>query len=109
MIHAMGSVEAKGFRLTGDRVAIRVEEDIYKGRIIIPATAKKDPPMKGRVVAVGPGMLTRTGERWPMPVKVGELVIFHKNEGREVVINGEKLLLVRDDAILATYTNPQET
>jgi chaperonin GroES len=64
--------------------------------------------MKGKVVSVGPGLLMKNGERWPMPVKPGDLVIFHKNEGREVIINDEKLLIMRDDALLAVFTNPQE-
>ena len=93
-------------RVLSSRVVVRKIDDEYRGRIIIPKTAKKDPPMKGEVVAVGPGMLTKHGERWTMPdIKPGDIVFFHKWAGQEFrigsAIDGELYFNLRDDNILA--------
>ncbi len=85
-----------------DRVLVkRIEqEEVRKGGIIIPDTAKEK-PQKGEVIAVGPGRLDENGKRVPMEVKVGDKVIFSKYAGSEVKIDGEEYLIMREDDILA--------
>jgi chaperonin GroES len=87
-----------------DRVLIRrVEEDERsRGGIIIPDTAKEK-PMKGEVVAVGPGERLKDGSRRPMSVKEGDTIIFGKYAGTEVKLDGETHVLVREDEIYAVF------
>ncbi len=89
-------------RPLADRVLVkRIEqEEVRKGGIIIPDTAKEK-PQKGEVIAVGPGRLDENGNRVPMEVKVGDKVIFSKYAGSEVKIDGEEYLIMREDDILA--------
>ena len=84
-----------------DRVVIkRIEqEEVKKGGIIIPDTAKEK-PQKGEVIAVGPGRLDEQGNRMPMEVKVGDKVLFSKYAGTEVKIGDEEYLVMREDDIL---------
>ncbi len=85
-----------------DRVLVKriEEEEVRKGGIIIPDTAKEK-PQKGEVIAVGPGRVDENGKRVPMEVKVGDKVIFSKYAGSEVKIDGEEYLIMREDDILA--------
>lgn len=95
------------FRALGDRVFVRPDKAADRsdsGLIIIPDKAKKA-PLQGIVVYAGPGMLTTKGDRWPMPVRVGDRVIYLDNPYPEVTIAGEKLLSMRDDTILAVVEN----
>lgn len=84
-----------------DRVLVkRVEaEEKSAGGIIIPDTAK-DKPQEGKILAVGPGKLEK-GERTPLQVKEGDRVLFGKYSGTEVKVNGEELVLLREDEIFA--------
>jgi chaperonin GroES len=92
-----------GFLPMADRVIIRPDTppEISAGGIIIPRTAKKEPPTRGLVLATGPGMLMANGQRWPMPVKPGERVVFQGEGAQRVKIGEEMLLSVRDDFLLA--------
>lgn len=85
-----------------DRVVVQriEEEEEKKGGIIIPETAKER-PQKGKVIAVGPGRLNDKGERMPMEVKEGDLVLFSKYAGTEVKVGDEEYLVMREDEILA--------
>ncbi len=86
-----------------DRVVVRpVEEGEEKtpSGIIIPDTAKEK-PTEGEVVAVGEGRLSEKGELIPLKVKVGDRVIYSKYAGNEIVLNGEDLIILREDDILA--------
>ncbi len=89
-------------RPLADRVLVKriEEEEVKKGGIIIPDTAKEK-PQKGEVVAVGPGRLDEKGQRIPMEVKVGDKVLFSKYAGNEVKIDDEEYLIMREDEILA--------
>ncbi len=89
-------------RPLADRVVVKriEEEEVKKGNIIIPDTAKEK-PQKGEVVAVGPGRVDEKGNRVPMEVKVGDKVIFSKYAGSEVKIDDEEYLVMREDDILA--------
>lgn len=85
-----------------DRVLVkRLEgEEVTKGGIIIPDSAKEK-PMKGEVVAVGPGKVDDDGKRMKMAVDKGDKVLFNKYAGTELKIDGEEFLVMREDDILA--------
>ena len=86
----------------GERVLVkRIEhEEVKKGGIIIPDTAKEK-PQQGEVVAVGPGKLDEKGKRTPIDVKKGDRVLFGKYSGTEIEIDGEEYLIMQEDDILA--------
>ncbi len=77
------------------------EEQKTKSGIVLPDTAEKEKPVKGTVVAVGPGKLNEKGERSPMSVKVGDKVLFKKYGPDEVEVDGKKYLVGDEDDILA--------
>ena len=85
-----------------DRVLVkRLEmEEKTAGGIYIPDSAKEK-PMKGEVVAAGPGKLDDAGKRAPMTVKKGDTVLFAKYAGTEITIDGVEHLVMREDDILA--------
>lgn len=84
-----------------DRIIVkRLEEETKtKGGIIIPDSAKEK-PIEGKVVAVGKGKKADDGKLIAMDVKVGDKVLFSKYGGTEVKIDGEELLIMREDDIL---------
>ncbi|MEO0079052.1 MAG: co-chaperone GroES [candidate division WOR-3 bacterium] len=84
-----------------DRILVeRVEEEVKKGGIIIPDTAKEK-PQQGRVIAVGPGRFDDSGKRIPMEVKKGDYILFGKYSGNEIRIGDEEHLIMREDDVLA--------
>ncbi len=85
-----------------DRVLVkRLEgEDVTKGGIIIPDSAKEK-PMKGEVIAVGPGKVGDDGTRTKVAVDAGDKVLFNKYAGTEMKVDGEEFLVMREDDILA--------
>jgi len=85
-----------------DRVLVKrlEEEEVTKGGIIIPDTAKEK-PIKGTVVAAGPGKSSDDGKVIAMSVKAGDSVLFNKYAGTEVKIDGVEHLVMREDDILA--------
>jgi chaperonin GroES len=89
------------FRPLHDRVVLkRLEEDSKSaGGIIIPDTAKEK-PMRGEVVAVGPGARDESGKINPLDVKPGDTVLFGKWSGTEVKIDGDELLIMKESDIL---------
>jgi len=84
-----------------DRVIVkRLEgEDVTKGGIIIPDTAKEK-PIEGKVVAVGTGKVLDNGTKLELTVKAGDRILFGKYAGTEVKIEGEEHLIMREDDIL---------
>ncbi len=86
----------------GDRVVIKPtpKEEVSKGGIVIPDTAKEK-PQEGKIVAVGPGKLSEDGKRIAMEVKVGDKVIYSKYAGTEFKVDDEELIIVRESDILA--------
>ena len=76
------------------------EEKTTKSGIVIPETAKEK-PMKGKVMAVGPGKYNEDGELIPMSVKVGDIVLFKKYGPDEIEIDGKKYLVGDEEDILA--------
>ena len=84
-----------------DRVVVRRTEDerTSPGCIVIPDSAAEK-PMQGEVVAVGNGKLQDNGELRPLDVKVGDKVLFGKYSGTEVKVDGEEVLMMREDDIM---------
>ncbi|MDA2932702.1 co-chaperone GroES [Nitrospinae bacterium AH-259-F20] len=89
-----------------DRILIRrIEEgEVKKGSIIIPDTAKEK-PQEGEVVAVGEGRRLESGERQPMDVEVGDLILFGKYSGTDVNIGDDEYLILREEEVLAVITS----
>ncbi len=89
-------------RPLGDRILVKREadEEKTKGGIIIPDAAKEK-PSKGKVIAVGKGRVTESGKLEPLDVKKGDVVMFGKYAGTEVVVAGDELLIMREEDILA--------
>ncbi|HBZ55800.1 MAG TPA: co-chaperone GroES [Syntrophobacteraceae bacterium] len=85
-----------------DRVIVKrtEEEEKTAGGIIIPDTAKEK-PQQGQVIAVGKGKLMEKGDIVPLTVKEGDRVLFAKYAGTDVKVDGEELLIMREDDILA--------
>lgn len=92
-----------------DRVVVEriEEEETKKGGIILPDTAKEK-PIRGKVIAVGPGRLDDKGNRVPMEVKKGDIVLFGKYAGQEIKINNKEYLIMREDEILAIIEEKEE-
>jgi len=89
-------------RPLADRVVVKPlePEEKKQGGIIIPDTAKEK-PQQGKVLAVGPGRISDSGEKVPMEVKNGDVVLYGKYSGTEVTIDDEDLLIMRESDILA--------
>jgi chaperonin GroES len=85
-----------------DRLVVKPieKEEVTKGGIVIPDTAKER-PQEGEVIAVGPGRLSEDGKRIAMEVKVGDRVIYAKYGGTEIKIEDEELVILRESDILA--------
>ncbi len=85
-----------------DRVIVkRVEEErTTAGGIVIPDSATEK-PIKGEVLAVGNGKILEDGSKRELDIKVGDKVLFGKYSGTEVKVEGEELLVMREDDIMA--------
>ena len=98
------ATKAKSVKLEplGDRVVIKPSkrEEVSKGGILLPDTAKEK-PQEGEIVAVGPGKMTDDGKRIAMDVKVGDIVVYARYAGTELKIDEEELVVVRESDILA--------
>ena len=84
-----------------DRIIVeRIEEGEQQvGGIIIPDTAKEK-PQQGKVIAAGNGKVKDDGTVTPLDVKAGDTVLFGKYSGQEIKLDGEELLIMREDEIL---------
>jgi chaperonin GroES len=84
-----------------DRIVIRrIEEaETTRGGIIIPDSAK-DKPQEGEVIAVGRGKTNDEGKVFPLDVKAGDRILFGKYAGTEIKIDGEELLIMREEEVL---------
>lgn len=84
-----------------DRVLVRrlEEETMSAGGIVIPDSAKEK-PVQGKIIAAGNGKILENGEVRPLDVKVGDKVLFGKYAGTEVKVDGEELLVMREDDIV---------
>ncbi len=77
------------------------EEKVSKGGIVLPENVEKEKPIKGKVLATGPGKKNDKGEVQAMSVKVGDVVLFKKYGPDEVELDGKKYLVGDEDDILA--------
>ncbi len=84
-----------------DRILVKRidEEEITKGGIIIPDSAKEK-PSEGKVVAAGNGKVKENGEIQPLDVKRGDKILFSKYAGTEVNIDGDEHIIIREDDVL---------
>ncbi len=84
-----------------DRVLVRraEEETTTSGGIVIPGSAAEK-PARGKIIAAGKGKLKDCGEYRPLEVQVGDEVLFGKYAGTEVVVDNEKLLMMREEDLL---------
>jgi chaperonin GroES len=88
-----------------DRLIVRrlEQDETAKGGIIIPDTAKEK-PQKGEVLAVGDGKILDNGLKIALDVKAGDKVLFGKYSGSEIKIEGEEVLILREEDILAIFS-----
>ena len=88
-------------RPLGDRILVKriKEEEKTKGGIIIPDTAKEK-PQEGKVVAVGKGKVADDGKLVPPEVRAGDKILFGKYSGSEIKLEGDDLIVLREDDIL---------
>jgi chaperonin GroES len=77
------------------------EEKTTKSGIVLPDTAEREKPIKGKVLAVGPGKMQENGAIRPMSIKIGDQVLFKKYGPDEIEIDGKKYLVGDEDDILA--------
>jgi chaperonin GroES len=89
-------------RPLNDRVVVKrmEEEEKTAGGIIIPDTAKEK-PIQGEVLAAGNGRIMEDGSRRALDVKKGDRVLFSKYAGTEITVDGQEVLIMREDDILA--------
>ncbi len=92
---------ATNIRPLHDRVIVRRldEGEQIRGGIIIPDTAKEK-PQEGEVIAVGAGKYKEDGTRQTPDVRVGDRILFGKYSGSEIKLDGEELMIMREDEIL---------
>jgi chaperonin GroES len=97
----LGDSEMK-LRPLHDRVIVkRVEEEkLSAGGIVIPDSATEK-PIRGKVLSVGNGKILESGEVRKLDIKAGDTVLFGKYSGTEVKVDGEELLVMREDDIMA--------
>ena len=84
-----------------DRILVKrmEEQEVRKGGIIIPDTAKEK-PQEGKVIAVGNGKVTDDGKKIPLDVKAGDKILFGKYSGSEVKVEDEEYLILREEDVL---------
>jgi chaperonin GroES len=93
-------------RPLGDRIVVKPgpEEEVTKGGIVLPDTARKK-PREGEVLAVGPGKVLENGQRAPMEVSVGDVVVYSEYGGTEITLNGQDYVILDEGSVLAI--NPE--
>jgi chaperonin GroES len=88
-----------------DRLIVRRidEGEQFRGGIIIPDSAREK-PQEGEVIAAGAGKYKKDGTRQPLDVKTGDRVLFGKYSSSEIEIDGEEVLIMREDEVLGIIT-----
>ncbi len=89
-------------RPLADRIVVKpaAQEEVTKGGIVLPDTARKK-PREGEVIAVGPGKLLENGQRAPMEVAVGDVVVYAEYGGTEITIEDEDYVILDESSVLA--------
>ena len=84
-----------------DRILVRrvEEEEVTRGGIIIPDTAKEK-PQEGEVISVGKGKSNDEGKVFPLDVKAGDKILFGKYSGTEIKLDGQEFLIMREEEVL---------
>jgi len=77
------------------------EEMVTEAGIILPETAEREKPQKGKVIAVGPGRMKDDGIRIPVEVKIDDVVLFHQYGPSEIKIDKKEYLVAKEDDIIA--------
>jgi chaperonin GroES len=75
-------------------------EEMTSGGIVLPETAKEK-PQKGKILSIGPGDRDEKGDRVPLDVKAGDVVLYAKYAGTEIKVEGKKLLILKESDLLA--------
>lgn len=85
-----------------DRIVVKPTEaeEVTKGGIVLPDTAKER-PQEGEIIAAGPGKTLENGSQVAMEVKTGDKIIYSKYGGTEVKVSGETYVILRQDDVLA--------
>ena len=85
-----------------DRVIVKREDEERKspGGIVIPDTAAEK-PIRGKIIAVGKGKILENGQVRPLDLKVGDKILFGKYGGTEVKVDGDELLVMREEDVMA--------
>ena len=91
---------AKSMRPLHDRVIVRRAPHVTASGIVIPESVTGDKPQQGEVVAVGPGKILDNGNIRKCDVKVGDKILFGKYSGTEVKVDGQDLLVMREEDII---------
>lgn len=96
---------AKKLEPLADRVLVKPieREEITKGGILLPDTAKEK-PQEGKVLAVGTGKLTDDGKRIAMGIKVGDIVLYARYGGTEYKLDDEEVMILRESDILGVFS-----
>lgn len=91
-----------GLQPLGDRVLVeeKTERERVEGGIVLPESASEK-PTEGTVITVGPGSVKDDGSRTPMPVKVGDLVLYGRYAGSEITVDGKDYKILSVSEILA--------
>ena len=94
-----------GYKPLGDRLLVKPKEseETTKSGIVLPDSAKEK-PQEGSVISVGEGGRDDKGNKIPMEVKVGDVVLYSKYAGTEVKIDGTEHLIIRESDVLAIVT-----
>ena len=102
---ATAPTTAKTIRPLHDKIIVkRIEEGEQKvGGIIIPDTAKEK-PQQGKVIAVGKGKVEKDGKVTPLDVKEGDTILFGKYSGQEIKLDGDELLIMREEEVLGVIS-----
>jgi len=96
-------------RPLGDRIVVKPgkEEEVTRGGIVLPDTAKKR-PREGEVVAAGPGKLLENGQRASLEVSVGDVVVYSEYGGTEITVDGEDFVILDEGSVLAVKTDSKK-
>jgi len=96
-------------RPLGDRMVVKPgkEEEVTRGGIVLPDSAKKR-PREGEVLAVGPGKLLENGERAPVEVSVGDIVIYSEYGGTNIEIGEDEYVILDEGSVLAVKADSKK-
>ncbi|NLL62349.1 MAG: co-chaperone GroES [Candidatus Atribacteria bacterium] len=99
-------MDIKKIRPLGDRILVKPleEEEKTRGGIVLPDTISKEKPQLGKVLAIGPGRTNDEGKTFPLPFKIGDMVVYAKYSGTDLKDDeDEDYLLLSEKDILAIF------